>query len=382
MLCLIVLLTGCDSREDKRNIKKWEAQASKNASHYIKEKYGWKARVKDCQCNRTDDMFGGSPLSECLVTMEYEDREFYVWIDGESKNTAGIDNCQTKKILHDFKEDVEDSLDTQTAYFQVIQRQCPFAVRKGEQYDNMFHTYYDGTNLYEVLSEYSIECCIFFADGRTVPEDAFDDIAERFDMTGGMYLAVFEVVSFSSRGGLSIAKDEVISNLRSHSGTLGIGDERLYIDNTLAADYGEEGSDKETIQYIKKRYGDIIYCYEAEKEGDCEIQKSEQEIDVGSFEGHGFINPQGISDSYDLINNKEGNGTENTYVTIYFPKEMISKEDAETACIIYTFINEEGEFYRKKAFMNEIGDYYAGAISCKPNEDGVQFMLAVEAKSR
>lgn len=61
--CMILFLTGCDSMEDRVNISKWQAQASKNALSYLEEKYEFQAKVKKCKCARATGLFATSPYS-------------------------------------------------------------------------------------------------------------------------------------------------------------------------------------------------------------------------------------------------------------------------------------------------------------------------------
>lgn len=377
VFCMMFFVTGCDSMEDKKNIKKWEAQASENASYYIKEKYGFKAKVKTCECGRTEGLFGSSPYSECLVTMKYGNRKFYVWIDGENENADGIDNYQAKEVSKALKEEIVACIGEKPAYFRMMQKQCPFCSGLDAKYDNMFHAYYDGTNLYELLAEDSVECAIFFDNGRDVSKDSLDAIRELMDFSGNMGVAVFEEISFVSEEGLQVAKNEVISDLRCNSGAPGIRDERIYIDNILSVSYWEDETEKETSRYVKKQCGDVIYCYEEEENTDWEMKEAGQNIDIDTFKGHGFIEPKGISESY-AIANQTNVPLKNAYISVYFPKEMIQEKDTENVQIAYTFVDEEGELYKKTAFIDKIGDYYTGTISCIPDERGIQFMLAVD----
>lgn len=375
-ICVMLFLTGCDSMEDKLNCRKWQAQASQNALSYIKEKYGFQAKVKKCRCARTAGLFGSSPYSYCLVTMKYDDREFYVWIDGDFENTDGIDNYQAQEISEALEEEITNCIGEKPAYFQLMQLQCPLYGSLNDACDNMFHAYYDGTNLYEVLSEDDIECAIFFDNGRDVSQDSLDQITEHMDFSGSMGYALFEEISFVSNKGMQTAKENVISDLRCYSGSLGIDDERIFIDNTLSITYLEDETLRETSRIITKQVDDIIYSYEEAEHTDWEIQKSEQELDITTFHGHGFLEPRAISDSYKITSQTKESDI-NVQISIYFPKEIIPEKELEKVQIGYMFTDEEGEVYRKVNFIRELGDYYVTTISCTPDENNIQFVLAI-----
>lgn len=373
-LGMMLLMTGCDSPKDKVNISKWEKQALKNASAYIEEKYGYKAKVKDCECGRFDSLLDVTPRSKCLVTMEYEDKEFYVWIDGDSKNTDGIDNYQAEEVINTFNEEVEKCIGEKPVYIQLMQEQCGFTNPEGK-YDNMFHTYYDGTNLYELLSEDSFECAIFFDNGRDVSNDSFDEIGTHIDYGERIKSAEFNEISFVSEEALKTAKDLVISELRSNNGVFGIADEMIYVDNTHSVVYPEKNAERDKYKIVKVQCDDIICCYYEDEEENWELQKAENEIDIEEFAGHGFSDPTGLSDSYLLKNQIEKYPT-HPYIKVYIPKEMISGRDMDKVKIAYQYIFEDGKLQMETAHLNEVGDYYAGTIACSLYDGEIQFMIA------
>lgn len=112
------------------------------------------------------------------------------------------------------------------------------------------------------------------------------------DFSGSMGYASFEEISFVSNKGMQTVKENVISVLRCYGNLLGISDERIFIDNTLSITYREGETIRETSRIITRQVDDIIYSYEEAEHVDWEIQKSEQELDITTFHGHGFLEPR------------------------------------------------------------------------------------------
>lgn len=166
LVLLIVILSACvifavlfllgainDSKKQKEinsaNIK----GAKANAVKYIKEKYGFEATVKTAVLER---MPPRNPLTTVLLEMEYQDKIFNVYIDGSYDNTAGMDNYQADEIKSALKELGDNT----------VSGVCDVWIASGNDAhaskgdisiwaENMFSDYYDGTNLFEIISKYS-----------------------------------------------------------------------------------------------------------------------------------------------------------------------------------------------------------------------------------
>ena len=68
-------------------------------SDYIKEKYGFTPEVIESAIERSSGLFGGAPLTTAMIRMSYNNKEFSVYIDGETENTDGADNYQQEEII-------------------------------------------------------------------------------------------------------------------------------------------------------------------------------------------------------------------------------------------------------------------------------------------
>lgn len=104
------------------------------------------------------------------------------------EDRQNISKWQAQEISEALEEEIANCIGEKPAYFQLMQLQCPLYGSLNDACDNMFHVYYDGTNLYEVLSEDDIECAIFFDNGRDVSQDSLDQIAEHMDFCNHGFL--------------------------------------------------------------------------------------------------------------------------------------------------------------------------------------------------
>lgn len=94
---VVVMAAGCGyTKEEKREMKRYEKQGRENAKNYIKEKYGIDAKVTEVTCEKYDSGpvpdFSPSPTGNVFVKMKYQGEEFSAAISGAQKSVDGIDN--------------------------------------------------------------------------------------------------------------------------------------------------------------------------------------------------------------------------------------------------------------------------------------------------
>ena len=168
-LIVCMLLTGCDSAEQKAQNAEWEAQASENAKAYIMQKYGLSAEVREAKVDRMRGMFGTTPISDVFVDMRYDKRDFTVYITGQKESTEGSDSYQAEEI--------------EQALSETIEREVPglklldiYPQDKTEQDQETFFysAYFDGTNLPEVLSDGAGSFEAFYVDTDLSDEKMFE----------------------------------------------------------------------------------------------------------------------------------------------------------------------------------------------------------------
>ena len=152
-----VTLTGCGySEEEKAQMQEYENQASENAVSYISEKYGFQADILDAECETVDVVavpdFSPSATGVVRVRMEYDGHEFLVKIAGDEVTTDGSDTYQLEQI----QQAILEKMNALTG-FSVREMHVAYGRYWNPVMDlsdsGLVHTYYDGSNLSEVLSE-------------------------------------------------------------------------------------------------------------------------------------------------------------------------------------------------------------------------------------
>ena len=145
-----VLLTACDSKEQKALNAQREAQASQNAMTYIQKKYGFQANVLSAQIDRRHGAYNTQPLSDCVVRMQHDGCDFTVYISGEGETDTGRDTCQSAEIE-------QAAFDRVSAAFPgLYMLELVPASDSGRLYEMKEPFYavcYDGSNLEETLAD-------------------------------------------------------------------------------------------------------------------------------------------------------------------------------------------------------------------------------------
>ena len=103
-----IVLTGCDSKEQKKLNKQYISTAKSNAVKYIEDKYGFTPEVRSAEQEREYGWINSTPLSTVYVRMNHDGRDFGVYIDGATDNTDGSDNYQSKDIADYFCTAIAD----------------------------------------------------------------------------------------------------------------------------------------------------------------------------------------------------------------------------------------------------------------------------------
>jgi len=157
------------SESNEYNIKytasELEALGKNKAKDHIRNKYGFDAEIEDY----SRGSYGSSDYRrECLVTMNYEGEKIYVLVDGYNDNAECSDSYQAEEIRLAVEKQLGDALKdytdleisvggTQASYYMSVADYVRSGNKNGN--DRLYHEYFNGDNLREVLSKYSI--CIF-----------------------------------------------------------------------------------------------------------------------------------------------------------------------------------------------------------------------------
>lgn len=97
-LFILLLLSGCVTKEQEEKNAANLARAEINAVNYVKEKYGFTAEITSSEIERDGGMFGPSFTNHAYVNMSYNGKDFTVYINGKNTNTDGVDDYQAAAI--------------------------------------------------------------------------------------------------------------------------------------------------------------------------------------------------------------------------------------------------------------------------------------------
>ncbi len=159
ILALSFLSSGfviADKLITKHQHKVQFAQASDNAVRYIEDKYGFDAEI----LGMTNDRYSWSfseYSDEMELKMKYGDREFYVYADRTGESFECWDDYQSEDIYSAAAEFMNKELPGGSILKMGLHS-------PGNYYYQLFDTYYDGTNIDEVLKSCSGHIEMVFAD--------------------------------------------------------------------------------------------------------------------------------------------------------------------------------------------------------------------------
>ena len=150
ILCVAILAAGCDTPSQERKNAENEERGKKNAVAYIEKKYGFTPTVKSAVIDRIPGGYGGTATTDVIVTMEYGDRVFTVFINGASETDRGSDDYQAEEITAALRTAIDERMPG-------LQMLTVYPYNRVETIDYsmtlLFQTKYDGSNLKTVLAE-------------------------------------------------------------------------------------------------------------------------------------------------------------------------------------------------------------------------------------
>ncbi len=158
MLFFIIILTGCDtlglSEENKEKAKKYEAQGKEMAVNYIKEKYGFDAKVLSSKAETNRVSLGPLFLTgNVYVEMSHNKKKFYVRVpvagDDYDEIADSYQNDEIKKALLEKLEDIFNS--------KIVEFKSPVEYNTVGRYGGgiVYNSkYFDGSNLELFVTEF------------------------------------------------------------------------------------------------------------------------------------------------------------------------------------------------------------------------------------
>ena len=336
------MLTGCESEEERKQAELWRAQAEKNAVTYIEEKYGFKAQVIDSESQKTSGMFSVKKTSKTLVTMEYEGKQFCVLSFGQDEyKDEATDNYQKEELLAAVEGEVTslfgvkpDSLDVRGGDNQSS------TVENSEAFcDMFFRTYYDGTNLEEVLTEE-----VFYCLAEYIGDIDLDNLYEQNKTSLFQHrYAYLCFVTYDNSENMELSAIDIKDDFESE-----IYKYALYVKDALVVDKGEMIPIDMSIGQCDGFY----YLNVGADTSQYTITKDAEIYDANDWNGHGFRNAAFVSDSAYYL---EGDTEYKLY--IYIPEEVyiriISGIDDENVVVSSRFLSEKSGDSSYKIWFNE-----------------------------
>lgn len=351
-----MLLTGCDSAEQKAQNAEWEAQASENAKAYIMQKYGFSAEVREAKVDRMRGMFGTTPISDVFVDMRYDKRDFTVYITGQKESTEGSDSYQAEEI--------------EQALSETIEREVPglklldiYPQDKTEQDQETFFysAYFDGTNLPGVLADGAGSFEAFYVDTDLSDEKMFEWL--------GDYSTKASFVN--CREGSILEADRLTRSWAAP--------QPVYCDSIRNIDAQVKQQDYKV--YELKDQGDFFYYvnnnYRPEKgepSADMPVITRVEQQEPSVFNGWGAMNASVISKTFTISSEAP------VYVHVYYPiSSLFTERDIDTYRDDFRYgriTEENGSIKYHADQVKVVGDYvYANFYVCEDVPVTFEFLL-------
>lgn len=361
LILLLVFLTGCGySKEEKRDMKRFEKQGKRNAQEYIEEKYGFKAEVEEVTCDKMNtgpvpDLWPG-PNGNVRVKMEYKGRDFYVYIAGDEETSEGVDDYQMEEITEDFEEILEDVTGLEPEEMALCYGSF-LAMDYKPEGNGMISTYYDGENLDEVLHEKNFRLFCAYID-----EDLSDmgEVTEEFG--DGCYL----FVSYNSEEDYKKCKSDGYYNLLGTPIQGDVDKNELFIREYYSLEYDEE-------EYVVNEVLEYD-CFYYTMEGGSEVYFEETEIDdPDNWNGRGYLGAKQAMKAYRI-------DTDADKITLYIPVDEIDGSGEHGWGIALQYV-KDGETHYKRALTFDTGneEYLVSKIYMRDYEDLI-FTVLVDTK--
>lgn len=293
--------------------------------NYIRDKYGFEPEITDAVQERQYGMFSSTPLTTVYVRMNYNSRNFGVYIDGGSANTDGYDNYQQEDLCGYIRQFIPEPVD--------IELKGGFVSTSYDDFEaecvNMYRTYFDGKNIAEMFAEKG--CSIYakyigedFSDisADDFPEDLFD--SEKVSVT----LMSYRSADMYKANGFQTDEEAAV-----------------YLESFCILNKSET---------VKKTYPlgqiDGVYYY-VEDDSPESVSITEIIPDNASEWNNEFFTHEVASKAYSIKSNKD------CTVWIYFPESSITEENGKYQAFAFYKDTDEGRVY-DEYYIHDWNDEY------------------------
>lgn len=311
-----ILLTGCVSEEEKQQAAEWRAQAEENAVIYIEDKYGFEAEVIDSETQKVSGLLSATYISQTLVKMEYDGKEFSVIIDGEGEfMDDAADNYQKDEIRDAFAKRVCQFLQVQPDRLRMSMGDNKDAQwnNSDEFYDHMFHVYYDGDNLEDVIMEYPV-VCIAEIVGDTDLDEAYEENEDSLFENDHLCMLA---VTYDSENDMKKTSTKDLEYMEDDDMEDYVYENAMYVKDALLLKYNGEAV---PFDISIGQCEDFYYMSVGVDTSEYEIVADEDTIDADMWNGRGSLDATSVDDTAYYI---EGNCGYQLY--IYYPKDKFPK---------------------------------------------------------
>lgn len=371
----LFLIVGCGyTKEEKALMEQYEKTAKTNAVDYIKEKYGFTAKVTGTKVLKVNPGpvpdFSPSPTGFVDVSMEYEDIEFVVNITGEEQSTDGKDSYQKTEIDNAFKESLEKKLGISLESVDVMYKRDCLMQEKFTDIDSFLALAKDHyvasivAKTFDEVSKITVEA----ADYESVEllviscrnQDGFDLLSNFEYLNNQKYRENFYNV------------DSIDRKLSEYS---------IFMNGYV---YRDKEGEAYCRQYKVEKVEDGVYLVYDKNEGSTNTRIAETKDmapaydwsrDAGKVKEYPtFENPEQISKSYAV----EFDGV--SRVQVYMKPEKRAKDDKAQRYMALQYIDDEGqEIFTHKAITMVEGLYYVG-LEYKDGHEDMKIAVMINKK--
>lgn len=338
IVMLSFLLTGCYSSEDRKLAEQYRKQGEINAVNYIKEKYGFDAKVISVEEGKNGSaLWGGldtTPNGRVYVRFKANEKEFLVYTVGDAETLEASDDYQMDIIENDFIEFFKNNISLDLYDYKL---EFEYGGIK-EYYDN---------NL-EVILPYITNLELYYIGENNLSSLDLEKIENLLQEHYGKVT----LISFENKEKCNAYKNAEFENLSLTNADM----KNIYKDNEL-----EFYQNKKTFYKYDNisNFEDEVYVYAHSDNNSYKISKSNIE------------NLKYYQKSYSDLKDKKIEQITNAYsiphstepLYIYFPKDKVNaKENEKIFFISEYYINGEKKYdmqaYTYNGIVGSVGDYY------------------------
>ena len=339
LLSCAMLFSACDSKEQKAENEKNLRQAEKNAIAYIEEKYGFTPEVIESAIERSSGLFGGTPLTTAMIRMSYNNKDFSVYIDGETENTDGADNYQQDEIISALTEKLSEKAESAKGIVGEIKS---INIDGGKTHNffneaewntgNLYSEYFDGENFAEVFANNACNITADYVDADLISLDrSFYNFLLDNERVNLYMISYRSEKDYEERPDYNVFTD--FTGIKRHA---------IQIEESLV--FGKDGA--EHNEYVLGKHDDFYY-YVSDNTPDTVNFTPAKMPDASEFDGNGIIDGQFVTPAYSIASSVD----ERIY--IYYPLSELP----EKSRLATSRKTDDGNKIHISPLADDIGDY-------------------------